>query len=267
MTLLRDSEPAPAPTSGTTLAPTDRNLEAFRPIRLQKAADAVIAALAYAIRGGLYQPGEVLPRERDLAERLEVSRNVVREAIDVLRRAGVVSVKRGRSGGALVVAVDPLREIVIGLKGPVHDAMAEIAELRRVLEPPSFLLAATRASDSEVDALVVLVDALEPLLDDRDKFFATDLEFHAAVVRLSKNVQVIEHYEALLLRVRELRAQFPTAGVALRRALQNQRDLYLALRSRECKVISQAVDRHLVDFEEMILGEPLVLPFSIQCPD
>src|SRR5262249_6487237 len=77
----------------------DRGLSAFKPVQLRKAADEVLAALIDAIRGGLYRPGDLLPRERDLAEQLEVSRTVVRSAIDTLRQAEVLSVQRGRRGG------------------------------------------------------------------------------------------------------------------------------------------------------------------------
>ncbi|HEX6130818.1 MAG TPA: GntR family transcriptional regulator, partial [Actinomycetota bacterium] len=134
-------------------APDDRHLDAFRPIRLQKAADAVVAVIADAIRGGLFEPGDLLPNERNLASRLQVSRNVVREGIDILRREGILSVKRGPGGGISVVAVDRLHEVVAGLRGKTHDLMQAALEARRAIEPSAFRLAAERASDRELDAL------------------------------------------------------------------------------------------------------------------
>jgi DNA-binding GntR family transcriptional regulator len=115
-----------------------------------------------------------------------------------------------------------------------------------------------------LDALEELVEALELLLNQPDEFFACDQAFHVAVVRLSQNVLLLEHYEAALLRLKNLRLQFPVAHVALPRALRNQRDLYAALRTRDPAKIAAAVDHHLSDFEEILLGEPLSLPFSIQ---
>src|SRR5687767_14011293 len=73
----------------------DRGLTAFSPITLRKASDEVLAVLVDAIRGGLYEIGDALPPERDLAERLNVSRKVLRDAIDELRQAGIVTVRRG----------------------------------------------------------------------------------------------------------------------------------------------------------------------------
>src|SRR5829696_424572 len=109
----------------------DRNLHAIRPISLQKAADAVVAVIVDAIRGGLFEPGDLLPSERDLATQLQVSRNVVREGIDTLRREGVVSVRRGVGGGIRVVAVERLSDVVAGLRGKTHDMMRAALEARR----------------------------------------------------------------------------------------------------------------------------------------
>ena len=51
---------------------------------------------------GVYPPGSALPPERDLAERMGVSRATLREAIAALRTAGMVQTTRGRGGGTVV---------------------------------------------------------------------------------------------------------------------------------------------------------------------
>src|SRR6476620_2327832 len=61
-----------------------------------------VEQLARAIRLGVLADGEQLPPERDLAERLGVSRNTLREAIAALRDSGLVTTKRGRGGGTVV---------------------------------------------------------------------------------------------------------------------------------------------------------------------
>ena len=65
----------------------DVRIGAFRPIRQRRAADEVIAVVADAIRSGLYRPGDFLPRQADLAERLQVSRSVVVRNCTVLAPA------------------------------------------------------------------------------------------------------------------------------------------------------------------------------------
>ena len=64
--------------------------------------ETTVEQLATAIRLGVFVDGEQLPPERDLAERLGVSRNTLREAIAALRDSGLVTTRRGRGGGTVV---------------------------------------------------------------------------------------------------------------------------------------------------------------------
>src|SRR5258705_6994841 len=81
-----------------------RAAPAWRPIRGGNAFEITVARLAQAIKLGLVAEGDRLPAERDLAERLQVSRVTLREAIRALREAGYLESRRGRTGGTFVLA-------------------------------------------------------------------------------------------------------------------------------------------------------------------
>ncbi|HRI94632.1 MAG TPA: winged helix-turn-helix domain-containing protein, partial [Nocardioides sp.] len=66
----------------------------LRPVRGHHAFEACVEQLATAIRLGVYPRGTTLPAERELAERLHVSRATLREAMAALRQAGMVETKR-----------------------------------------------------------------------------------------------------------------------------------------------------------------------------
>ena len=74
----------------------------LRPVRGHHAFEACVEQLATAIRLGVYPRGSALPAERELAERLQVSRATLREAMAALRQAGLVETTRGRGGGTVV---------------------------------------------------------------------------------------------------------------------------------------------------------------------
>lgn len=241
-------------------AQDERHLGAFRPIRLQKAADAVVAVIADAIRGGLFEPGDLLPNERNLASRLQVSRNVVREGIDILRREGILSVKRGAGGGISVVSVDRLQDVVAGLRGKTHDLMRAVLEARRALEPAAFRITAERAAEREIERLGALVRGLETLADAPEEAYALDQRFHREVVRLSRNGFLVEYYRMTLAQFAEIRQEFPVLQVGFDAALANQRTLYAALQSRDPDAIAEAVDDHLAALEIVYLGQRLA-PF------
>ncbi|MEV0713044.1 FCD domain-containing protein [Asanoa sp. NPDC050611] len=127
----------------------------WRPVRGGNAFEITVSRLAQAIRLGLVGQGDRLPAERELAERLQVSRVTLREAIRALREAGILESRRGRTGGTFVVGAIAT-DVDTGRKGaPKGGAAAELArqmgdtlhdalDFRRVLEPGAAELAATR---------------------------------------------------------------------------------------------------------------------------
>src|SRR5215213_6518866 len=68
-------------------------------------AGAVAERLITAIAVGTYSPGERLPPERELAERLSVSRVTIRQALQQVGELGLVEARRGRGGGTFVTAL------------------------------------------------------------------------------------------------------------------------------------------------------------------
>ncbi len=100
----------------------------LRPIREGYAFESTIEQLAGAIRLGVFARGDQLPPERELAERLGVSRMTLREAIGALRESGLVTTRRGRGGGTVVV-YEPAQPGAAG--GPVRRGadLADAADL------------------------------------------------------------------------------------------------------------------------------------------
>ncbi len=105
----------------------------FRPVRGGNVFEDTVARLLQTIRLGIVQPGEPLPPERDLATRLSVSRDTVREAIRSLSDAGYLVSRRGRYGGTFVN--DPLPQPpsahIVALNASEID---DVLGLREILE-------------------------------------------------------------------------------------------------------------------------------------
>src|SRR5688500_17119881 len=116
------------------------------------------------IVAGKFEPGEMLPREQDLAERWTISRGVARETIRALEERGVLTVKHGR--GATVApperwnSLDPevLRTLLAGPEA--QRLIAELLESRTMLEIQAARLAAERRTDDQLDAMSNALDTL-----------------------------------------------------------------------------------------------------------
>jgi GntR family transcriptional repressor for pyruvate dehydrogenase complex len=235
----------------------DRGLSAFRPVRVPKVSDEVVAAIVDAIRSGLYEPGDKLPRERDLAATLEVSRANVREAVRVLERAGILSVRRGNAGGAVVETRWIPSEIVKEVEGEKYLTLQTVLEVRRPLELAAALLAAERATEDDLRELRRLVSLLDGLMSEPDEFVAVDTQFHLKVADAARNSILAGYVISMWSRFLMLRAHYPTGHVDLNRARENQQRMLAALESRDPKRITEAVDEHVGSSEEYFLGKRL----------
>ncbi|CUR57676.1 Transcriptional regulator, GntR family [metagenome] len=127
----------------------------LRPVRGHHAFEACVEQLATAIRLGVYPRDTFLPPERELAERMSVSRATLREAIAALRAAGMVQTTRGRGGGTVVLHKPkaPRASAAAALKGR-HSQLLDALAFRRVVEPGAAELAAERELDGPTQTLL-----------------------------------------------------------------------------------------------------------------
>src|SRR5690349_1531994 len=148
--------------------------------------DAIIRIRDMIISGEL-RPGDRLPPEKELGERLGVSRNSLREAVKALEVIRVLDVRRG--DGTYVTSLDP-RHLLEAMSFVVDlhtdRSILEMFELRRILEPAAAGLAATRLTADGIAALQQLVDEadVEGSIEDLVRH---DLSFHQAIVESAGN--------------------------------------------------------------------------------
>lgn len=236
----------------------DRGLSSFRAIRLRKAADEVVSVIVNAIRGGVYEPGDRLPRERELADRLEVSRTTIREAVRILERAGIVSARRGNSGGVFVRTRSINPSVLEAIEGESWVNLRAVLQARRVLETACALLAAQHATAEELQELERLADLLPELLDAPDEYIAVDLQWHLKVGHASHNPVLAGFLDDVLRRLGMVARQLPVGHINLSQGIENQGDTLAAIRSADKARIEASVDRHLGSLEEHLLATRLV---------
>jgi DNA-binding FadR family transcriptional regulator len=123
----------------------------LRPLKVVNAFEEALAEILKMIKLGMVLPGERLLPERELAQRLQISRPTVREAIRALTQTGYLETRRGRNGGAYVkeLPADPSSASVRRAVAELGQDLAEIFDLRGILEPGASALAAERATASD----------------------------------------------------------------------------------------------------------------------
>jgi len=164
-----------------------RTAVAARPY--QPGYETVAARIVTFIAQSDLQPGDRLPTELALAERMGVSRTVIREAVKLLSASGRV---RARRGSGLYVASEPrpFATAAIDLSMPVDpEHMLGLFEFRATLEMQTARLAAERATPREVQALREAAALSERGAETADtaRFGEGDNALHQGIAEASRN--------------------------------------------------------------------------------
>src|SRR4051812_36133821 len=170
------------------------SLRTSPPQRRGRLADHVYGRLLEEIVSGRYEVGDRLPAENDLAETFEVSRPVVREALNRLQADGLVT---SRQGAGTFVARVPPRQIVKLAPGASIAGILRAFEVRIALEGQAARLAAERRSNSELAAIHDALDAMTRALEAGEPAKDADFAFHRCVAVASGNMTLVEILDGL----------------------------------------------------------------------
>ncbi len=160
----------------------------LRPIKSIRIPDRIYEQLRDMIYRGELIPGEKLMSERELAEKLNVGRPSVREAIQKLHEHGLVESRRGV--GTFVRSRDsetenkPLLQVLNGQDFTI----VELLEVRSALESNSAALAAERATDQDLKIIEQSLERLLSVRDRRERNLNNELSFHMNIAYASKNI-------------------------------------------------------------------------------
>ncbi|GAA1514670.1 FadR/GntR family transcriptional regulator [Dactylosporangium maewongense] len=149
--------------------------------------DEAIDKIKGMITSGELGPGDRLPKEADLAERLGLSRNSLREAVKALSMIRVLDVRQGDGTYVTSLAPDLLLD-ALSFVVDFHrdDTVLQFLEVRRILEPAATALATERMTPADVAKLQTVLDQLgdDPTIE---ALVANDLEFHRQIAAGSGN--------------------------------------------------------------------------------
>lgn len=214
----------------------------FRPVRAGNAFEETVERLLQAIRLGVVGAGERLPSERELAERLGVSRVTLREAIRALSDAGYVESRRGRYGGTFVhdtLPGPPEPDGKIDAAG-LEDALC----LRYVLETGAAEMAAARSlSPADRQHLTgTLAEAASANLDD---YRRKDSRLHLAIAEVTASGSLTTAMADARTRVNQLLDRIPLLPPNLEHSNAQHEAIVDAILAGDAPAARQAMAEHI----------------------
>ena len=219
----------------------------FAPAKPQRAFDNIIDQVREMLKSGELRPGQKLPNERAFAAQLGVSRNTVREALRMLEIAGLVTLKKGHTGGAFVTDSNTeavTQGIADGLT-LTQFSISDLMEARIALETFIARKAAAEITDPELDELEQAVERARVVADTGDfpAQLSAHVEFHEKLTAAARNPILSSLAQPLLGLTHELALRVgPRSAEAV---WEERQALIKALRNRDGDEAAHVVEEYL----------------------
>jgi len=220
------------------------------PVRLY---ESVIGQIMDLIKNNELKPGDKLPPERELAEKLSISRGSLREAFRVLESRGLIKSKPG--GGRFIREIrkngySSAESIILSLQ---KSSILELLEAREIFEVKIAEVAAQRATTEDIELIEQALNKMNE--EEKPKYgkeTESDTEFHLAIASASHNfvfVNIIKLHLDLLKEIRERTWQIPGRREKQRKEHQV---IFQAIREHNVKKAGENMLEHLRKVEEVV---------------
>jgi GntR family transcriptional repressor for pyruvate dehydrogenase complex len=227
----------------------------LRPVRGHHAFEGCVEQLATAIRLGVFSYGSALPPERELADRLGVSRATLREAIAGLRTAGMVRTTRGRGGGT-VVAYRPATPALGGSPGIAErrEELLDSLVYRRVVEPGACYVAATRTLTAGDKLLLTTALGEVDQAEDAAAHRQADSRLHLAIASVTGSAMTIEAVTEVQACLHDMLQAIPVLEVNIEHSSRQHRSIVGAILAGDATRARRAMEQHCDDTAALLRG-------------
>lgn len=224
----------------------------FEPIRKSRVYEGVAEQIQRLISEGRFKTGDKLPPERELAEAFGVSRTSVRDAIRVLALMGLVEPRQGDGTVVRDLTPDSLVNPLASLLVRNGKQLAELLDVRKMIEPPLAARAAERAAPEEIAKLEGILQRQGEKVRRGELAVDEDAAFHYTIATAARNGVVMRVVDVLMDLLRESRERSLQVKGRLQKSLAGHRRILAAIRRRDPQAAEAAMRRHLEEIEDVL---------------
>ena len=222
------------------------------PIRTKRLYEEIVDQIKKLLADGKLKPGDKLLAERELADRFQVSRASVREAIRTLEMLGIIDIRPGEGTFIRGTETDDIIRPLAMFLAVERNSALDMFEMRRIFETATASFAAQRATPEELDQIEATLESMKERLNvqDSEKGEEYDAAFHFAIAEATHNTLLTRLFKTVS-------GDFAKANSAARRQLyldnvnnaqriiDQHSEILVAIRSGSPKAASKAMLAHL----------------------
>ena len=223
----------------------------YKVVRTSRLYEQIVQQIEESVLSGSLKPGDQLPAERELAQRLGVSRTAVREAVKALREKGLVEAYSGRGTFVTDGTSQAARQSFdLMVKIGQQEGSPHLAELRLILEPGIAALAAARVKEEDLAAMRDAVAVMERSQDDPEAYIEADLDFHLALAETVANPLILSLIDSIVGLLREQRIKIFNVEGGPQRGQVHHKRILEAMERRDAEMARTAMRAHLEQVRE-----------------
>ena len=209
--------------------------------------DRVVRAIEGEILGGRLQVGSRLPPEREFADRLGVSRTVVREAVRILVTKGLLETRHGIGTTVRAMTseevVKPMTLFFRSFNQEV--SIDDLHQVRSILEVESASLAAKQGTEEDIADLKRICEEMEAVAQDPALFAEKDTEFHRRLGQTTHNPIITLLLDSIRDLMAEVRTRVALEPDLYKRVMPGHHRIVDAVAARDSKGARAAMREHL----------------------
>jgi GntR family transcriptional repressor for pyruvate dehydrogenase complex len=233
----------------------------FEKVQQEKLAQGVIRQIEGLILRGILRPGERLPAERELSEKMGVSRPSLREALSDLQDRGLLTSRAGAGVYVADVLGSAFSPALVRLFASHDAAVFDYIAFRRDLEGLAAERAARLGSDTDLKVIDAIFHKMEAAHSKRNpaEEAQLDADFHLSIIEASHNIIMLHMMRSMYQLLREgvfYNRQIMFKQRTTRTTLLDQhRAINSALQARDATGARDAVSAHLNFVERALLDQ------------
>jgi GntR family transcriptional repressor for pyruvate dehydrogenase complex len=225
----------------------------IEPVKSTRIYQEIVRQVKQLIAEGKLKSGDRLPPERDLAEKFMVSRTSVREALRALQSRGLIDIRAGEGAFVRDISVDTLIEPLALVILPHREAVGELFEARRLLEPAIAGLAARRATREELGEMERILDEQAKEVAQGRTGVAQDAALHSAIANSAHNRAITRIVNALMDLLTQSREESLHTPGRPTRSHADHRRILEAIQGRDEAAAHRAMLDHLIAVENLVM--------------
>jgi GntR family transcriptional repressor for pyruvate dehydrogenase complex len=226
----------------------------LKAIKKTRIYEEVVSQIHELIREGRFKAGDQLPSERELAETFKVSRTSVREALRALEAKGLMV---SRTGAGNFIADGPVESLVAPLAAMLleeKDALANVFEMRKVIEPHIASLAAERATKRDIERMKKILDKQREAVGRGETGVEADAELHFAIGRATQNQALEKLVSGLMDILSHSREESLQTKDRRKASIESHRKILVAIEAHDKSKAREAMLYHIEQVEENVLS-------------